>query len=71
MYLETISIPEEIKYLPHSSKASRLIDRANERIEEFMLADDLILENFVTCDFHLMDQAVSWIEQNHLLTGTN
>ena len=69
MYLETISIPEEIKYLPHSAKASRLIDRANERIEEFMLADDLVLENFVTCDFHLMDQAVSWIEQNHLLTG--
>jgi hypothetical protein len=34
-----------------------------------MLADDLVTENFVPCDFHLLDQAITWIEQNHLLTG--
>ena len=69
MPLQSINIPEEIKHLPHSSDASDLIDLANDRIEAFMLADDLVIENFVPCDFHLLDQALSWIDQNHLLTG--
>ena len=46
-----------------------MIDDANERIETFMLSDQAVIENFVNCDFHLADQALTWIEQNHLLTG--
>jgi len=69
MTLQTIVIPDEIKQLEHSSAAARLIDLANDRIESFMLANDSVSDNFVPCDFHLLDQALTWIEQNHLLTG--
>ncbi len=69
MTVQPIEIPDSIKELPHSQHASNLIDDSNDRIEAFMLADQAVIENFVTCDFHLVDQALSWIEQNHLLTG--
>ncbi len=69
MTLETIEIPDAIKQLPFSAGAEELIDTANDAIEAFMLRDQEVIENFVTCDFHLVDQAITWIEQNHLLTG--
>lgn len=69
MTLQSIEIPDNIKRLPHSSAATSLIDLANERIEAFMLANESVTKNFVPCDFHLLDQALIWIEQNHLLTG--
>jgi len=69
MPLQPIDIPDEIKHLEHSPESAHLIDLANERIESFMLASDSVSENFVTCDFHLLDQALTWIEQNNLLTG--
>lgn len=69
MTVQSIEIPDSIRELPYSQHASDLIDRANDRIETFMLADQKVIENFVTCDFHLADQALSWIEHNHLLTG--
>ena len=69
MTLHSINIPDEIKCIEHSPAAARLIDLANDRIEAFMLADDIAIENFVPCDFHLLDQSLTWIEQNHMLTG--
>jgi tRNA G46 methylase TrmB len=69
MTLQSIDIPDSIKQLPHSAAAAHLIDLANERIEAFMLAEESVTDNFVTCDFHLLDQALTWIEENHLLTG--
>jgi len=69
MTLESIDIPDEINELPHSTDAVRLIDLATDRIEAFMLDYDSVTENFVRCDFHLLDQSLTWIEQNHLLTG--
>ncbi len=69
MTLESINIPDEIERLPHSPAATRVMDSANDRIEAFMLAQDSVSENFVRCDFHLLDQSLTWIEQNHLLTG--
>lgn len=69
MTLQPIDIPDSIKVIPHSQRAGSLIDDANDRIEAFMLADQSVIENFVTCDFHLVDQALAWIEQHHLLTG--
>jgi hypothetical protein len=67
--LHQIAVPETIRELPFSQRSSQLIDTANDRIEAFMLADQRVIENFVTCDFHLVDQALSWINQNHMLTG--
>jgi hypothetical protein len=67
--LTPIEIPDSIRRLPFSDRAASLIDAANDRIEAFMLADQSVIENFVNCDFHLFDQALSWIEQNHLLAG--
>ena len=46
-----------------------MIDQANEAIERFMLADQELIEKFVTCDFHLTQSALAWIVENHLLTG--
>jgi len=69
MPLQPIEIPDSIKTLEFSTGAEELIDTANDAIEAFMLADHSVIENFVTSDFHLLDQALSWIEQNHLLTG--
>ncbi|TWT96544.1 hypothetical protein [Neorhodopirellula pilleata] len=69
MPLHSIAVPDSIAKLPHTEDAERLIDRANERIEAFMLSEKTTIENFVPCDFHLLDQALTWIDQNHLMTG--
>ena len=69
MTLQPIDIPDDIKQIEHTPAAASLIDTANERIEKFMLAEDRVSDNFVPCDFHLLDQSLTWIEQNHLLTG--
>lgn len=69
MTLQSINVPDEINLLEHTPAAARLIDVANERIEAFMLSQDSVSENFVPCDFHLLDQSLTWIEQNYLLTG--
>lgn len=69
MTLQSIEIPDSIKQLVHSPPAARLIDVANERIDAFMRDNDSVTENFVNCDFHLVDQALTWIEQNNLLEG--
>lgn len=67
--LTPIEIPDSVARLPFTADAEHLIDTANEAIEAFMLRDTTVIENFVTSDFHLCDQALTWIEQNNLLTG--
>ncbi len=67
--LQSIDVPDSIKKIPLTERADSLIDDANDRIEAFMLADQSVIENFVTCDFHLLAQSLAWIDQNHLLTG--
>lgn len=69
MSLQPIPIGGAVKDLPYIDHAEDLIDIANEAVEAFMLADFDVIENFVTCDFHLLDQTLSWIQTNHLLTG--
>ena len=69
MPFEIIQIPDSISTKPLSSIAEALIDHANDAIEAFMLADQEVIENFVTCDFHLVGQALDWIQQNHLTSG--
>jgi hypothetical protein len=69
MALQPIEVPNSINRLPYAEGAEHLIDTANDAIEAFMLLDQTVIEGFVPCDFHLLDQAITWIEQNHLLTG--
>lgn len=73
MTLQTINIPAEVKRLPHTPAVTDLIDLANDRIEAFMLADDSgsdsLNKNFIPGDFHLLDQSLTWMQQNNLLTG--
>ena len=69
MALLPIEVPDSINRLPYAEGAEHLIDTANDAIEAFMLVDQTVIEGFVTCDFYLLDQAITWIEQNHLLTG--
>src|SRR6056297_2282223 len=69
MALQPIQVPDSINQLPYAEGAEHVIDTANDAIEAFMLIDQTAIEGFVTCDFHLLDQAITWIEQNHLLTG--
>ena len=69
MPFQNIPVPESIKQLALSTQAEEVIDQANDRIEAFMLADQEVIENFVTCDFHLLAQALVWIRQNHLAAG--
>jgi tRNA G46 methylase TrmB len=67
--MQPINVPDHIQQLSHTSAAERVIDVANEKIESYLLANDWVTENFVPCDFHLLDQALTWIDQNHLLAG--
>ncbi len=69
MPLQSIAIDGSVKHAPYADRAEDLIDTANDAVEAFMLADLDVIENFVTCDFHLLDQTLSWIHDNHLLTG--
>ncbi|MCM2374966.1 methyltransferase domain-containing protein [Aporhodopirellula aestuarii] len=69
MMLQQIEVPDSVKSIDYHDGAERVVDFANEAIEAFMLSDDIPIENFVTCDFHLLDQSLTWIEQQHLLAG--
>lgn len=69
MSLQSIVIPDSMREIELSQEATQLMDRANEKIERFMLRDQQVIENFVTCDFHLLGQSLLWIQQNHLLAG--
>ena len=69
MRLQPIPLPDSIRDIRLSAAEQSLIDEANDRIEAFMLADQRVIENFVTCDFWLAAQAITWIASEHLLIG--
>lgn len=69
MTVQPIEIPDSIKSIAHSERAASLIDDANDRIEAFLLADQTVIEDFLPCDFHRLDQSLEWIEQNGLTSG--
>ena len=69
MALQSIEVPHSINRLPYTAGAEHLIDAANDAIEAFMLGNQTVIEGFVPCDFRLLDQAITWIAQRHLLTG--
>ena len=69
MPLAEIPVPADLNKRPFSQPSENAIDQAHEAIERFMLADEHFFDNFVNCDFHLVDQAISWVVENHLLAG--
>ena len=69
MSLQLIDIPAEINRRPITPSARHLIDVANLRIETYSRNPPKAIENFVHCDFHLVEQSLDWIVENHLLAG--
>ena len=69
MPLVKVQIPDSLREISHTTRSEHAIDEAHEAIERFMLADEHFFSNFVNCDFHLVDQAIGWVLQNHMLTG--
>ena len=69
MTFEKIEIPESLTKLVLTGTVNDLIDTVNDAIESFMLTQDRVIENFVTCDFHLVAQALMWIHQEQLCAG--
>ena len=64
-----IQLPDTAELFTNVCDTDSLIDESNEAIERFMLADQEVIENFVTCDFHLAQSALNWIHSENLLTG--
>ncbi len=69
MALQRIEFPENLSRWPLSAESVALIDAGNDEIEAFMLEDTSVIKDFVNCDFHLVDQALSYINENHLCAG--
>ncbi len=69
MSLHSIAVPATIHQVPIDSAAEQLIDLANDAIESFMISTDFEVERFVTCDFHLFDQAITWMRESKILPG--
>ena len=69
--LEPVKVTDALREIPHTFSSEHLIDLGNDRIAEFMLSNDETIPNFVTCDFHLIDLAMTWLQKNHLITGNN
>ena len=67
--LTEIELPATSVLLSLAEENDPFIDEANEAIERFMLADQEVIENFVTCDFHLAKSALAWVQRENLLTG--
>ena len=66
MPIQTIDIPSSIRSISLSDRVSEIIDAANDRIEAFLLANDLECDDFIPCDFHLFAQALDWILESDL-----
>ena len=61
MPLAKITVPADLNKRPFSQPSENAIDQTHEAIERFMLAAEHFFDNFVNCDFHLVDQAISCV----------
>ena len=66
--LAEIAVPDVLSY-PLSKSASALIAEADRRIERFGRSRRPAIENFVVCDFALVDSALHWITEQSLACG--
>ena len=69
MTLESIEIPADIKQIPHSPNAASLIETGHGLADHVLNHWDTSFDNLVPSNFRLVDQALTWIHQKHLLTG--
>ena len=69
MTLHSIEVPAHINSLPHTAAAVRVIESGTNKIDAYERSAEPVIHNYVRCDFHLLDQALTWIHDNHLLTG--
>ena len=69
MTLQRIEMPDTIQEVGQTASAARLIDLANKRIDAYTRSKRPVIENFVHCDFGLVDRTLAWIASNHLLAG--
>ncbi len=67
--LQDISVPDALALRHPSRDVVRLIDEANRRIERFTRTHRPRIDNFVVCDFPLVDSALQWIAEQNLLCG--
>lgn len=67
--LKTIPVPVDTVSRPLSTAASRLLVEANERISNFSRRQRPRIDNFVVCDFRLVDAALEWISEAGLACG--
>ncbi|TWU48597.1 hypothetical protein Poly51_44980 [Rubripirellula tenax] len=67
--LQPIPVPENVLEYVLSREAARLLDDADVRITDFTRRQRPAIENFVVCDFRLVDAALAWIDDADLACG--
>lgn len=67
--LETIALPSDLLEYSLSRDASTFLQDADERITDFARRQRPRIENFVACDFRLVDSALGWITDRDLACG--
>jgi hypothetical protein len=69
--LEEIAVPEAVALVQPQRVAKQLMDEADRRIERFTREHRPPIDNFVVCDFALVDAALRWITEQNLLCGSS
>ena len=69
MVLAEIPVPELLTPGDRSLEAEQLIRVAEARVELFTRSHRPRIDNFVVCDFRLVDSALRWIGDHNLLCG--
>ncbi len=69
MALEQINLPDDLSTISQTATSLQLINLADNRSDIFVKSSQPAIHNYVPCDFHLVDQALTWILDNYLLTG--
>ena len=64
-----ITIPDDALFRAPSDSAQSLIKEADWRVEQFTKNHRPRIDNFVICDFPLVDAALAWIVEQNLLAG--
>ncbi len=67
--LDEIPVPDSLALDARGAAAERLIRDAETRIEQFTRSHRPRIDNFVVCDFRLVDAALRWIVDQNLLCG--
>lgn len=67
--LVDIELPDAVDLPAPADESMRLITEANERVDAFTRSHRPRIDNFVVCDFPLVDSCLQWIVAENLLSG--